>query len=305
MKLARVLGAIGRVMITAGVLILLFVAYQLWGTGLHTRQAQDAALDDFEAELEANDVEPLPEPTNEAEPVRRSGRQPIPPAPPHGAQVGLIQIPAIGIEQGYIVHVGVDLDTLQEGPGHYEGTPLPGEEGNAAIAGHRTTYLAPFNRLDELGEGDRIIFTYPNGSRFVYQYENTVIVTPDRTDVLEYKFDDRLTLTACHPKYSARERIVVSARLLGNHARPAERSAEQEQVRAEDVDLSGESLDGEDQPRTPAVVWGLAAAMVWLTAWAVGRAWRKWPAYAIGLPIFLIMLYGFFENFVYLLPASY
>jgi sortase A len=304
-KLARVLGAVGRVMITAGVLILLFVVYQLWGTGLHTRQAQDQALDDFNAALEQSGVEDLPEVTNDIEPPRRPGRQPIPHAPDHGQQVALIQIPAIGIEQGYIVHEGVDLDTLQEGPGHYEGTPLPGEEGNAAIAGHRTTYLAPFNRLDELGEGDRIVVTYPNGSRFVYQYLNTVIVTPDRTDVLEYKFDNRLTLTACHPKYSARERIVVSARLLGHHARRAERDPEQEQVQPQEVDLSGESLDGEDQPRTPAVVWGLAAASVWLAAWAVGRAWRRWPAYAVGLPIFLIMLYGFFENFVYLLPASY
>jgi sortase A len=291
-------------MITAGVLILLFVVYQLWGTGLHTREAQDQALDEFNSAIEESGAEPISdEPDTEV--VRRSGQQTIPHAPPHGQQVGLLQIPAIGIEQGYIVHEGVDLDTLQEGPGHYEGTPLPGEEGNVGIAGHRTTYLAPFNRIDELGEGDRIVFTYPNGSRFVYQYLNTVIVDPSQTDVLEYKFDDRLTLTACNPKYSARERIVVSARLLGRHAQPAERDPEQVQVQPEEIDLSGESLDGADQPRTPAVVWGLAAAMVWLAAWAVGRAWRKWPAYVVGLPIFLIMLYGFFENFVYFLPSSY
>jgi sortase A len=304
-KLARVLGAIGRVMITAGVLILLFVVYQLWGTGLHTREAQNEARDEFDQSLQDAGVDELPAVSNDTGPVRRPGRQPIPHAPDHGQQVALIQIPAIGIDDGYIVHEGVDLDTLQEGPGHYEGTPLPGEQGNAAIAGHRTTYLAPFNRIDELGEGDRIVVTYPNGSRFVYQYLNTVIVTPDQTEVLEYKFDNRLTLTACNPKYSAAQRIVVSARLLGHHARRAERDPEQDQVRAQDVDLSDESLDGVDQPRTPAVVGGLAAASVWLAAWAVGRAWRRWPAYLVGLPIFLVMLYGFFENFVYLLPASY
>jgi hypothetical protein len=66
-----------------------------------------------------------------------------------------------------------------------------------------------------------------------------------------------------------------------------------------------ESLDGQDHAKTPAVVWGIAAAMVWLAAWVVGRAWRRLPAYALGLPIFLVMLYGFFENFSYLLPSSY
>jgi sortase A len=304
-KLARTLGAIGRVMITAGVLILLFVVYQLWGTGLHTQRAQDDARDEFDSQLEANGVDDLPEPSNDTEPVRRPQRQPIPDAPAHGEQVALIQIPAIGIDQGYIVHEGVDLDTLQEGPGHYENTPLPGERGNAAIAGHRTTYLAPFNRIDELGDGDRIYVTYPNGSRFVYEYLNTVFVTDDQVEVLDYKFDDRLTLTACHPKYSASQRIVVSSRLLGHHARRAQRDPAVEEARPEVDNLSDGSLDGADQPRTPAIVWGLAAAMVWLAAWVIGRAWRKWPAYALGLPIFLIMLYGFFENFVYLLPASY
>jgi len=224
----------------------------------------------------------------------------VPHGPPHGEPIGNIQIPRIGAN--YTFFEGVDLPTLQLGPGHYEGTPLPGEEGNAGIAGHRTTYLAPFNRLDELGEGDRIIVSYINGSRFIYRYLNTNIVTPDRTDVLEAKFDNRLTLTACHPKYSASERIVVSAELLDKPARVRPDQGQPDPVELEPIPIE---IDGQDHPRTPAVVWGIAAAMVWLTAWVIGRAWRRWPMYAAGLPVFLIMLYGFFENFSYLLPASY
>jgi len=302
-KLARTLAAIGRTMITAGVLILLFVVYQLWGTGIHTRQQQDNAEDEFNRQLEANGLEELPEATNETEPVRNR-RQPVPPPPAHGEVVGVIEIPAIGAR--YFFFAGVDLPTLEKGPGHYEGTPLPGQEGNAGIAGHRTTYLAPFNRLDEVGEGDRIIVTYSNGSRFVYEYLNTNIVTPDRTDVLEYKFDNRLTLTACHPKYSAAERIIVSARLLDRPARGGPRAGDGPgPTPAEEIpSFEGDSID-DQHAKTPAVVWGIAAAMVWLTAWVIGRAWRRWPMYALGLPVFLVMLYGFFENFSYLLPASY
>ena len=185
-----------------------------------------------------------------------------------------IRIPAIGVD--WIFLEGVDLDVLANGPGHYEGTPQPGEEGNAAIAGHRTTYGQPFNRLDELGDGDEIVITYPNGSRFTYEYLNTVIVTPDRTDVLEYKFDNRLTLTACHPKYSAAERIVVSA-LLREPAAPARPLAVAGEIAAPPRLDAGESLDGQDHPKSPAIAWGLAAAMVWSAAWVVGRAWRRWP----------------------------
>lgn len=294
MKLARALAAVGRVMITAGVLILLFVAYELWGTGIHTARAQDDLEQQFE-QRSADFADNHPDPR----PVRNPRRpQPVPQPPPRGELIGRIQIPAIGVDKIFLE--GVGLDVLSSGPGHYEGTPLPGQEGNAAIAGHRTTYGAPFNRIDELGDGDRIIISYFNGSQFTYQYLNTVVVTPDRVDVLEYKFDNRLTLTACNPKYSAAERIVVSARLLEPAARAAPTPPAGEAVPVDDA-----SLDGQAHPKTPAVVWGIAAAMVWLAAWVVGRTWRRVPAYAVGLPIFLVVLYGFFENFSYALPSSY
>jgi sortase A len=301
-KLAKALAAIGRTMITAGVLILLFVVYQLWGTGFHTSREQDNANEVLEQQAEEAGVELPPEPTEDhREPVTR--RQRVPHAPPHGQPIGWISIPAIDLNR-YAFFEGVDLPTLQKGPGHYEGTPLPGEPGNAGIAGHRTTYLHPFNRIDELGDGDQIIIEYAIGSSFTYEYLNTNIVTPDRTDVLESKFDDRITLTACHPKYSAAERIVVSARLIDRPARPRQNPQTTGPVETP-RSLNEEGIDGQDHAKTPAVVWGIAAAMVWLTAWVIGRAWRRWPMYAVGLPVFLIMLYGFFENFSYLLPSSY
>lgn len=292
MTLARVLGVIGRVMIGAGTLILLFVAYQLWGTGLHTAQAQNDLEAEFEQQAEAFEQA---RPERDQRPDRPDRPQAVPPAPARGEGVGRIQIPSIGVD--WIFLQGVGLDVLANGPGHYEGTPLPGQEGNAAIAGHRTTYGQPFHDLDRLGEGDQILVSYINGSQFTYEYLNTVIVTPDRTDVLEYKFDNRLTLTACHPKYSVAERIVVSAR-LADPAAPAP-------PRDQPVEADVESLDGEEHSATPAVLWGLAAALVALAVWLVGRAWRRWPAYLVGAPVFLVVLYGFFENFSYLLPASY
>ena len=93
MKLARALLVVGRVLITAGTLLLLFVAYQLWGTGFHTQRAQDNAEDEFEAALEASQGDLPAEP--QANPPPRPRRQPVPHAPPHGEWVGRITIPAI------------------------------------------------------------------------------------------------------------------------------------------------------------------------------------------------------------------
>ncbi len=99
------------------------------------------------------------------------------------------------------------------GPGHYPGTPLPGTHGTVAIAGHRTTYGAPFRRLDQLGRGDRIELRMPYGT-FVYSVERRRIVAPTAVWVTRSTSYDRLILSACHPLYSAAKRIVVFARLV-------------------------------------------------------------------------------------------
>ena len=104
------------------------------------------------------------------------------------------------------------MPDLRKGPGHYPDSPMPGQLGNAAIAGHRTTYGAPFNRIDELAPGDEITIVTVSGT-FHYSVTGQLIVTPKQTEVLDPTPDATLTLTTCNPKYSARERLVVKARL--------------------------------------------------------------------------------------------
>src|SRR5215510_13361010 len=164
MRLARMLGAVGRVFITAGVLILLFVAYQLWGTGIREAQAQRHLSKDFESQLdEAGIAVPDPDTTTTTAPAPTT-TEPLPPPPPpnDGSAVAHISIPAIGVDK--VVVQGVALADLKKGPGHYPDSPLPGQPGNAAIAGHRTTYGAPFNRINELNPGDEILITTLQGS---------------------------------------------------------------------------------------------------------------------------------------------
>jgi sortase A len=102
--------------------------------------------------------------------------------------------------------------SLRSGPGHYLGTALPGQPGTVGIAGHRTTYGAPFRHIDALRRGDAIDVTMPYGN-FVYRVEGTRIVGPQDVSSLRAVGRQRLVLTACHPLYSAAQRIVVLARL--------------------------------------------------------------------------------------------
>src|SRR5206468_12704168 len=93
---------------------------------------------------------------------------------------------------------GVGVEDLKKGPGHYSDTPMPGQQGNASIAGHRTNYGAPFYNLDQLKPSDPILVTTVQGS-FRYDVLETKIVRPSKVDVLENTPDNRLTLTTCHP----------------------------------------------------------------------------------------------------------
>lgn len=128
-----------------------------------------------------------------------------------GDAVGRLKIDRIGLST--VVLEGTDADDLRRGPGHYPGTPLPGQRGTVAIAGHRTTYGAPFRKVDKVRQGDDITVTMPYG-RFTYRVERTRIVKPTDVWVVDKRSFDRLVLTACHPLYSAAQRIVVFARLV-------------------------------------------------------------------------------------------
>lgn len=145
-------------------------------------------------------------------PQRVLAKKPLP-----GDAIGRLAIPSLDRE--YFVVEGTETDDLRKGPGHYEDTPLPGERGTVAVAGHRTTYGAPFRTIDQLDRGDAITVEMPYGS-FTYRVEKTRIVEPTDLSVLREVRYDRLILSACHPLYSAAQRIVVFARLQDRGDRP-------------------------------------------------------------------------------------
>ena len=342
MHIYRVLGAVGRLLVASGTVILLFVAYQLWGTGLKEARAQSELTEEFSESLQEASV---PVTTPEGQTPVPVTAPPVP--PPEGEAVAILRIPAIGMEKTVVEGVGVA--DLKKGPGHYPTSPLPGQPGNAAIAGHRTTYGAPFYDFDQLEVGDEILVRTVQGE-FRYEIDRTMVVQPDQVEVLDPTDEARLTLTTCHPRYTARQRLVVSAVLTGEPAPgpapeasspadglpaddgladelpaeelpaeelpadelPAEELADEEladeeladEELAAETELEGAGLSGDPAARGPAALWGALAAAVWLAIALVGRAWRRWPAYLLGAPVLLIVLYVFFENVARLFPAN-
>jgi sortase A len=126
---------------------------------------------------------------------------------PEGSVARLV-IPAVDVD-AYVLE-GTTPDVLNQGPGHYPETPLPGEFGNAAIAGHRTMYGHIFHDLHELDEGDTIQ-THTTGRSTTFEVVEVKIVSPSELDVVADTDDTRLTLTTCHPIGSAAQRLVVVA----------------------------------------------------------------------------------------------
>lgn len=335
MPVARIVGGIGRVLVTAGLVLLLFVAYQLWGTGFAEAQAQDDLRDAFSASLGSA---PAPAPAPAQSPAV-TGAPTAPgtdapgatapattsaPEPPVGTAVAILRIPRIGVDKAVVE--GVGIDDLRKGPGHYPSTPLPGEAGNAAIAGHRTTYGAPFGDLGELGEGDEILVTTRAGE-FRYVVDQVSVVSPAQVEVLAPTTEARLTLTTCHPKYSARQRLVISGVLAGPAAAP-DAAAPPTSTPPDDAGdgggaaaggttttaaASGEdaaaalddpSLAGDPSARVPATAWAAVTGAVALAAWAVGRRWRRLPSYAAALPFGALALFQCFEHVARMLPAN-
>jgi sortase A len=144
---------------------------------------------------------PAPETTPVAPPPAKAANAPAP-----IVQVGEIQIPKIGLN--HKVFEGISLTVINKGPGHWPGSAMPGQLGNAVFAGHRTTYSKPFNKLNELVPGDEIIFHTADGT-FVYTMTKTEIVKPTDVWIVDPTPDATITLFACHPPGSARQRIVV------------------------------------------------------------------------------------------------
>ena len=225
-----IVGGIGRILITLGLLMFAFVAYQLWGTGIQTAQAQRTLSRAFEEALgttqpPSTTVAPsttatpstdvtapndTAAPTTTIAPVTAVAM----PVPALEKAVARLEIPRMGLNR--IVVEGATASALTKGPGHFPETPLPGQLGNAAIAGHRTTHLHPFLDIDKLQPGDQIFVTTFNG-RYVYEVTGTDIVAPtDYADVIPTTDATKATLTlvSCTPRYSATNRIVVHADLV-------------------------------------------------------------------------------------------
>ena len=127
-----------------------------------------------------------------------------------GDAVGRIELPTL--DRSYVMVEGTDTATLRKGPAHYPDMPLPGEGGTVGVAGHRTTYLAPFRTIDDLEQRDRVVLRMPYAT-FTYRVERSRIVRPDALWVKRPVGYERIILSACHPLYSAEKRIVVFARL--------------------------------------------------------------------------------------------
>ena len=207
---------LGELLITAGIILLLFVGWQLWWTNVESDAAQSQVIKEFAQDL--GTVAP-PAPDAPAAPAAEDdfGAPVVAAAPSHAGTIGIMYIPRFGetytrpIVQGT---TGDVLDTL--GLGHYAGTAMPGAVGNFAVAGHRQTHGAVLDNIHTLVPGDRIYVQTKDGY-YVYVFRNNQIVMPDRTDVLEpvptlpgaTPTEAYLTMTSCNPRYGAEERIIA------------------------------------------------------------------------------------------------
>ncbi len=338
-------GGVGKALIATGLLMFGFVAYQLWGTGIETARAQTSLENEFEELLAA----PVPPATTEAPadtvPVPTEpevvASDPLPPDLTEGDAIARIELPRIGVDK--IVVAGVEKDDLKKGPGHYPETPLPGQLGNSAIAGHRTTYGQPFFDVDQMENGDEIIVTTLAG-RFVYRVTGQQIVTPSDYQVITTTDPTiaTLTLTSCEPKYSARLRIIITAELdqeatdgvvteaTINYGRPLEAM-----LPAEDLDpsntvassdgLGDDASTGVDQAQidsgiadafsdgwfsdpganSQVALWGALLASIGALSYLLSRqARRDWVGLLVGIVPFIVTLYFFFQNVNRLLPPN-
>ncbi len=308
------LRAAGKTSCAIGALLLAFVGYQLWGTSLSEHSAQSRLRTELDAQLHrgAAKAHSPTAPTRGdgpgADTLGQGDVAALADSPALGSPVGFLSIPRIGMSDDVIVE-GVGTDQLRQGPGHYPGTPMPGEPGNVAIAGHRTTYAAPFYNLNELQTGDPIIIQTVQGT-FDYAVTQNTIVPPTDSAVLDSTSGSELTLTTCNPRYSATQRLVVVATLRSSHRNEVLRAAApttptKTATRRGDATLAdnggGGSVGG-------AVLWGLLTAAAGLGLWVLWRRVRspgRWGVLTLGSPVVVIVLFIFFGHVSAVLPASF
>jgi sortase A len=214
---SKTIGILGELLLTAGVLILLYVAYVLWGTGIQTERAQDEMRERIETAWEPPAQESTEAPPDEASPdettAEADSRLEV------DEVFAIIRVPRLGSDWEWIVVDDVDLESLTRGPGHYSHSAMPGELGNLAIAGHRSGHGAPFHNLDRLQVGDTIeieradgVWTYSvDQAPSVIDPSDVWVVDPVPGAAAEAEPSERrITLTTCHPRYGSSQRMFVS-----------------------------------------------------------------------------------------------
>ncbi|GAA1817892.1 MULTISPECIES: class E sortase [Brevibacterium] len=203
----------GELCITAGLVLILFVVWQLWWTDLEANRDNEVLADQLTKDWANQDPNQLPDDPDEpvvADPVEKN------------TAFGIFYIPRFGDDYYRTLAEGVDLEPVlnRMGVGRYPNSAMPGEVGNFSVAGHRVTYGKPFNQIAKLQPGDEIVVQTKDGF-YTYTFRNFDIILPDAVEVLapvpdqpDYKGKDRiLTLTACNPMFSARERYIAYAEL--------------------------------------------------------------------------------------------
>ncbi len=202
-----VIGIIGELMITVGVALGLFVAWQLIWTDVVGDGEQATVVSELEESFQ------LPQPSDDG---------PTTLAPVEiGKGFAIVRIPRFGEKYAKPLYEGKDRTTLQKGIGHYPETVMPGEIGNFSMAGHRTTYGKPFNKIAELKHGDLVIIETAE-AYFVYEVYDDLIVVPTQVEVVapvpskpgEKPTEALMTMTSCHPMFSSRERWITHGRLI-------------------------------------------------------------------------------------------
>jgi sortase A len=198
----RLLRGTGWTFIGMGSFVLYFLVYQLVGTNAVTSRGQSDLRNELQREWSATPV------TRTRDPKKVEPRRPA-----VGKALAVLDIPKIRLDNKVVVE-GVGRDELRKGPGHVPSTVLPGQDGAFGVSGHRTTYGAPFYRLNELTKGDSITVV-TREAIYTYTVTRTAIVRPTETQVLDNvkgpdgKTKATITLTTCHPRYSARQRLIV------------------------------------------------------------------------------------------------
>lgn len=211
---SRAIGILGELMITVGCLLLLFVAWQLWWTDVTADREQAATIRTLEREFEDSGSGTGGSPSTATDPatdplVTLEGV-------PSGDAFAIIRIPRFGADYARPILEGTSHDILTEGVGHYSGTVMPGQVGNFSVAGHRTTYGRPFHNVDLLKKGD-VVIVETKTTYNVYRVDRHEIVRPTDIDVIspvpdqpgEVPTQRWMTMTSCHPKFSAQYRYVV------------------------------------------------------------------------------------------------